>query len=779
MMNEPADDRTATKPETEVEPKSVPEEGSDEEFEEAFREPAQNESRKKPETKPEAEPESDSKPKTHPEAKPESKPDKARAVDPNSDTKLTATSGVNRLTVDPAAKAGEFETSKATGSYDATNNNGKWRKKDGSATIDTHRGWRTRRIQGQEQDDQGHGQAAGDIKTLDVVEERKGGGKSEFHGKLAPGARKFEWKDGPDRSASRLGWRFILGPAPTPEWALRATTGPGGTELSAQQRLRAAQNAWFRATVGVEHGGGVTNPSIRLDRDFGLKLPLPGGRKIRAAVDRHGSPEVRARIGNDGHDRRQSGRQAERGGDDMTEALFPTEDLDTILTMIEAAVAFGDEQSTLELCEAARTVAPDDVDVLLTHAAALVDLDQIDDARAALERCVAHHGDIPIVWQRLGELCLDAGDSERAVEAFRQWQRLEGATAENELALAWAYVIDLQLEKARRHLAAADSADDAGEIDDIDELVAELAAIDDQAALESEAGWWLYGRGALDRGLPLLRSSLDRRDDPETRYRLGVALLTSGEFDEAATQLRQAIDAEPATFEWMDDLGTAQLLDGDLDGADATFDRLLVAVPSDLEGLVGSGRVALRRGDPGRALGLADGAIGENPESAEAWTLRATAQLALDQPAEARASAEHAIAFAADDWVAWATAADAADAAGATSIAARYRDRSTLRLSGSLGIAEGDGPVGAEIADELHELDRIVVADPLIREIYRHRSSVALALGPAGTGAGLPASGDRAQRDRREHRLDLRRGHPAADGGAGRCRPPAVRTGAR
>ena len=373
----------------------------------------------------------------------------------------------------------------------------------------------------------------------------------------------------------------------------------------------------------------------------------------------------------------------------MTEALFPTEDLDTILTMIDAAVALGDEQSTLELCDAARTVAPDDVDVLLAHADVLIDLDQIDEARAALERCVAHHGDIPIVWQRLGELCLDAGDSERAIEAFRQWQRLDGATADNELALAWAYVIDLQLEKARHHLAAAESADGAGELPEIAELTAQLAAIDDQAALESEAGWWLCGRGALDRGLPLLRSSLDRRDDPETRYRLGVALMTSGEFDEATTELSLATAAEPTTFEWMDDLGTAQLLNGDLDGADATFDRLLMAVPSDLAGLVGSGRVALRRGDPGRAMELADGAIGEDPESAEAWTLRATALLALDRPAEARVSAEHAIAFAADDRVAWATAADAADAAGATRIAARYRDRSTLRLSGSLGDRRG------------------------------------------------------------------------------------------
>jgi tetratricopeptide (TPR) repeat protein len=410
----------------------------------------------------------------------------------------------------------------------------------------------------------------------------------------------------------------------------------------------------------------------------------------------------------------------------VTEALFPTEDLDTILTMIDVAVALGDEESTLELCDAARTVAPDDAEVLLTHADVLADLDRIDQARAVLELCTQRHGDISAVWQRLGGLCLDAGDAERAIEAFRQWQRLDGVNPDNEVALAWAYFVDLQLDKARHHAAGARSGD-AG--DDVTDIHARLAAIGDQAALESDAGWWLCGRGALDSGVPLLRASVDRRDDPGTRHRLGVALMASGAFDEATAQLRLATDAEPTQFEWLDDLGTAQLLDGDLDGADTTFDTLRANLPSAGEGPVGSGRVALRRGDPERALEVADDVIGVDTESADAWIVRANALLMLDRAPEALVSAEHAIALAADDRVAWSTAADAADAAGSSAIAARYRGRAGTRLSGSLGIAEGGITVGAEIADELHELDRFVVADPLIREIYRHRSGIALELG--------------------------------------------------
>ena len=311
----------------------------------------------------------------------------------------------------------------------------------------------------------------------------------------------------------------------------------------------------------------------------------------------------------------------------MNEALFPKDDLDTILSMIDVAVAMGDEESTLQLCEAAQEIAPDDLDVLLARAAVLRDLDDIDGAREALEHVVARHGDVAFVWQQLGMLCLDTGDAERAIEAFRQWQRLDGPNADNEFALGWAYFVYLQPAKARQHVDSALALEPS---DEIREFSDRLAALGDEAALESDAGWWLCGSGAVDRGSALLRHAAARRDDPVIKHRLGVALVIAGDTADAIPELRDAVAAEPTALDWLTDLGNAQLLVGDLDAADASFDRVSTA-----DGLLGRGRVALCRHDAGRAMEVADEVIGADAELADAWMLRANALLALDRPAEA------------------------------------------------------------------------------------------------------------------------------------------------
>ena len=412
----------------------------------------------------------------------------------------------------------------------------------------------------------------------------------------------------------------------------------------------------------------------------------------------------------------------------MTDTFLPTEDLDSLVTMIATAVALGDHETALSLCEAVLAVDPADADAMLIEAAVLDDLDRPDEARNVLERCTARHGDLSAAWRRLGDHCVETADAERAVEAYREWQRLDGVNAETELALAWASLVALDLESARSHAAGAIA---AGGGKEADELAGRLAAIDDVADLESEVGWWLSGTRSSGRGLELLISSLARRENPVARYRLGAALLRQGRAAESVPHLRYAVESAPTVHDWQADLGTAQLLTGDLEGAEASFAALLRSVPGDATGLLGRGRVTLQRGDPDQAITLAEKVLAADPQDAGAWMLRTDCMAGAGRTAEALVSAEHAIVFAPDDRFTWAAAADAADALGWTTLAHRYRARADIRLSGSLGIAEGDDvdDPAVEVADELHDLDRIVVADPLVRAIYRHRAGIAHELG--------------------------------------------------
>ena len=159
----------------------------------------------KPKTEPETEPNSDRELKTKPEAEPERKPEEARAVDPDSDTKVTITSGGNRFSVDKATKAGEFENTKTTGSYDANDQTRQVRQKDGSATFDTYHRGGNAKFKAKNKTITVTVKRAGDIKTLATVQERKGGGKSEFHVKFTPDHQRVRCAAGAGPLSARHG----------------------------------------------------------------------------------------------------------------------------------------------------------------------------------------------------------------------------------------------------------------------------------------------------------------------------------------------------------------------------------------------------------------------------------------------------------------------------------------------------------------------------------------------------------------------------------------------
>lgn len=407
-----------------------------------------------------------------------------------------------------------------------------------------------------------------------------------------------------------------------------------------------------------------------------------------------------------------------------TDTPFTTDDVDGMVDSIRAAVAFDDADAALELCDAVLAIRPDHLETLFVQATVLHELRRPDDARSILEQAAAHHGDVSGIWQRLGDAALECGDGERAVEAYRQWQRLGGPVAAAETALAVACLIDLDADRSRRHASAAMA---AGGVALTAEVAEALAGLDDQADVEAAAGWWLCSLGAIQPGIELLRASLGRRNQPTTQRRLGVALMLDGRSADAALHLGVAVEQVPDESDWRAELGTTQLAAGSVDAASASFEAVLAEVPDHVAAIVGTGQVGIARNDPAAAMAVADGLLDRNVASADGWVLRAQALSASGRYLEALVSAEHAIVATPDERRPWLLAADAAEAADHSEVARAYRARGSIQLSGSLGVAESQNLDSSELglAAELHELDRLVVADPRVRSIYASRALIA------------------------------------------------------
>jgi len=412
----------------------------------------------------------------------------------------------------------------------------------------------------------------------------------------------------------------------------------------------------------------------------------------------------------------------------MTPIELPPSQLESMLSSIVGAIGLGQADIALELADAVLAVVPDQPDAALMKAEVLDDLGRSGESLASLEALAAHHGDNAEVWRRLGDVSLSTGDTERAVEAYRQWQRLAGPAADNEAALALAYLTDLDLRRSRIH---ADAAVAAGGDADTRAFAARLGQLHDDADVEAEAGWWLGVLGAPEHGLELLQASLEQRNQPVTQRRIGALLASLRRVDEAIPFFRAAVEGAPDELDWQTELGTALLVAGDPDGAAECINAVLTTSPGDPTATIAAGRVAIQQGDAELAIELAGRLLGDDPDDVDAWLLRSDAHLVAGRPAHALVDAEHAIGCAPSDRRAWDIAATAAHTARHEALAHRYRARASIRLSGSLGFAEGhdlDDQLPDDLTDELHELDPIVVADPLVRGIYGCRAQIAESL---------------------------------------------------
>ena len=301
---------------------------------------------------------------------------------------------------------------------------------------------------------------------------------------------------------------------------------------------------------------------------------------------------------------------------------------------------YQSKQRALEALDLASGFEPSEPRWPYYRALMLHESGDLDDAVAALERCLATGTEVLAPRVRLAETLMSRGDVEAAAARFEELRaehpeslRVAVGWAESRLELGDTVAARRELEELHRRqpdrrriqLALGRARRAAGDLegarpllqkvnslapadrrlDLFDQWVQELAALD----RSSEAAW-SQGRALLAQQLPeaaltKLRTALERQPDrPAYWTDLGTAQSQLGRSIEAEASYRKALDLDPEYLPALAQLGMLQQTAGHLRKAISTFDRLLSLDPE---------RAAIRllKGEAHRLLGEYPRAIEE------------------------------------------------------------------------------------------------------------------------------------------------------------------------
>lgn len=162
-----------------------------------------------------------------------------------------------------------------------------------------------------------------------------------------------------------------------------------------------------------------------------------------------------------------------------------------------------------------------------------------------------------------------------------------------------------------------------------------LVAIGVSAALARLSAWMLE-----ERRLAARIEELGRVDNPHQRGKLGALYVAHGRYRKALEPLREALEGDPDALEWRYRLGCALLGSGEAAGA---AEELLRVTEKDEEYAYGAAQLRLaealtRAGDPERALAALDRFDRNHGESPESAFRRGQALRRAGRRAEARAA---------------------------------------------------------------------------------------------------------------------------------------------
>ena len=197
----------------------------------------------------------------------------------------------------------------------------------------------------------------------------------------------------------------------------------------------------------------------------------------------------------------------------------------------------GNSAAAISPLERARGLLPDDREVSLALAEALVHSGRPGEAESTLETDLQRHANDAQMWLELGRIERDQGVTEEAIHSFGQCL---AADADNSMGIA----ITAAIESAVVHLERED-------------LEASLT-------LANQAVGW-------------------DRENPTAWGTLGRAQLAAGEATQAAASLSRATDLDPTALDLLILLGNALMADGQLQQAEAIYLRALSVDPQSAE----------------------------------------------------------------------------------------------------------------------------------------------------------------------------------------------------
>ena len=261
-----------------------------------------------------------------------------------------------------------------------------------------------------------------------------------------------------------------------------------------------------------------------------------------------------------------------------------------------------------EFIQEARQQYPQSPRLLLAEAE--IALERADDERAGrlLDAFWEEHIDSTEVdgpvWGFAGDLMLDLGREERALEAYEKAVSLGAEHFETVIRLA-------QMHRNRQNWQQAAEAF---------ELAAELGG-DVVGPWAQAADCWRQD-GKLRRSLEARQHVLDQRGgDAEQWAQQGVGYGRLREFDRAIEALEKATRLDPHRPEYWIELAHLRRKTGQSEEAIAGYRRVLDQESAFLEALNGLTAAALDQGDAALAEETAREAVEHNPDDARAWYL--------------------------------------------------------------------------------------------------------------------------------------------------------------
>ena len=383
----------------------------------------------------------------------------------------------------------------------------------------------------------------------------------------------------------------------------------------------------------------------------------------------------------------------------------------------------GDNQESLAAYDSVLALTPNNKEALLGKAEALLSLYRPDEALRYLNHTTRYYPDDEKAWYLLGTTALSMGQGKPALDAFSNYQRLNGASADCFLKLAMASYFNLDLDKAKDFIDLALLEDSQSEEASL--WKEELEEIEDQHSLLVEVGRVHCQEGRYEEGLKLLTQSLEIGDSFAAHLYTGRTLSALNKYQQAIPHLEIALERAQDGPEALLDLANAYFYTGQNKEASEFYDRVLSLDPREIEALVGKGRVLMTAGDPEAALNYIEKAIALAPSRPDIWLLKAQVIKSLGQLYEARLCADHAIALGSQEPISWAIGADTLWVNGDKALASKY-----LEMVKSLAPEEEIPETRAseeklkEISSEAADLDSFVIKHSEYIHAYHDRAAI-------------------------------------------------------